>query len=231
VLCLVGLLALLLFPPFDTKAKSALFNERGIRPDDIPDFYSPTFFWLHILVWACGAIVLSALLFEDLADAVRGVLPRTSTGQAFVLRLRKQAAAGVPAESDSHRDVMRLVLGLPLEICLRFGLFIFFYYVGLKAIDVQGMITGSQSFLRPGVFLSFSHSSEFFSVSFFNNVSFVGEFTTVQLRNWWDATFVVLNVVARFFAVFLVSNTAFLRLSTISSRPQASEAGENKKLG
>ena len=126
---------------------------------------------------------------------------------------------------------MHVVAWIPLEVFGRFAAFVFFYFVGLRSLDIHGMIQEGSTLVRPDVLAVFAREPQCFLVSFFNNVSFVGEFATLAIRSWWDAAFVMTNVVARFFGVFLVVNAAFLRLSVLATQSALADDGRQESGG
>lgn len=210
--------------PFSDAAQVALYNETGLRPDQVEGFYRPSYFYFGMVIWLLGVSLLTVMLFTDLLTAIG--LP-SLPASAVVLKFPtvKREASRSPAAAA--------VVGIPFAILGRFVAFVIFYYVGLRALDVHGTITGGSTLVRPEVFSGFTRGSQVFLSSFFNTVSFVGEFATLRIRSGWDAAFVLANVIARFFAVFLLVNAAFLRLNLVAGQrmEERSEAGRNSTFG
>jgi hypothetical protein len=216
----------LLIPPFFSDSNTSLYTETRLRPDGPTSYYNPGFFYIGILVWGAGVAQLVWMFFGDLvrASSEASIYPE---GKVVEMRTgRHWTSQGSP-----RSPAMALML-VPVDTFGRLVAYGLFYAVGLRALDIDGMIRQGQTLVRTDALAAFSRGAQFVLVAFFNTASLVGEFSTFEIRSWPDVIFTIVNVVARFFAIFLVINVAFLRLSAmLNPKPQSPDIRADKQAG
>lgn len=223
-LALVGLASVLLLHTFDDGLLQPLYKDDGtFALARSESYYNTAVFWIGIVVWAAGSLLLVMMFFGDLVMLVR----KEAVLDARILPLR---LPGMSSKESGAR--LFAVTAVPLGFGVRFVLYLFFYWIGLTALDIHGLVSNGSSLVRIDSITAFSHTSQYWLTSFYNNVSFVGEFTTLSIRSPADALFVIANVVARFFAVFVAINLAFLKMSAAASNASTPALnGAERKVG
>jgi hypothetical protein len=225
-LCILAIVSWLSVPPFSESAQVGLYRDNVLSPDGPTAYYNSWFFTLGMFVWSAGIIQLVWMFFGDLLRAARDA---ESSGVAKVVVLG--TVRSERSKVDAKARALDLLL-VPIDTFVRFIAFGLFYALGVRALDVDGMLRQGATLVRTDALSAFSRGAQFLLVGFFNTASLVGEFSTFEVRNWLDIAFTLINFVARFFAIFLVINVAFLRLSAMLIKTAgASEDNSEQKVG
>lgn len=221
----LGTLVWLFVHPFSVNAQQELLTDSltlpvPLKSAQVGSFYNESFFYLNVAVWVIGLVILLLLFCDDLVLSVDPIeyMGNRDSGRVVSIESSRDFSTGMP---HLHLASKWSILRIPFELSLRFAIFLFLYYLGIRAVDVDGMISGGSTLVRFDTVASFSRGAEYLLISFFNNVSLVGEFATFRIRCGFDVAFTVLNIIARFFAVFLTVNVVFLRLNVMASYQQA----------